>query len=73
MHKFQYRCPFTTCTRQYASPAELVEYPWCPETSHTRAMNFHEDESSGVPKHVSSDAGGTPPAHRKTGGNWVKE
>ena len=68
---YHYECPFTTCTRKYVSPVELSEYPWCPENSHTRAMNFHESESSGIPRHVQDDTGGIAPKRRKNGGNWI--
>jgi len=72
-HSFIYRCPFSKCSREYDSPVQLSEYPWCPETRHTRAMDFIEEESSGVPNHVLNDKGGHPPARRKTGGNWIKK
>lgn len=78
--KYIYRCSLHSCGREVGASVEPATFPTCNgnEGSHSKLMDFIEDRSRGIPRHITESGikksiPGDKDSGYKTrdGGNWV--
>lgn len=72
--QFTYKCPMATCKQHVVLRIEPSDFPHCHgvEGSHHKCMDFIEDESTKVPKHVLAAYPKSNKVKPKVkGGNWL--